>query len=94
MIFWMGGPQLGEFEAGLLAALIGAQLSVVTRRCCNNRFCRNGGNAYSRLEKVSGNSQEGIARLSVHNKHFHVPISPNTSIQNCTIQKEYDRGYI
>jgi uncharacterized membrane protein YraQ (UPF0718 family) len=30
MIFWMGGPQLGEFEAGLLAALIGVQLSVVT----------------------------------------------------------------
>ena len=29
MIFWMGGPQLGEFEAGLLAALIGVQLSVV-----------------------------------------------------------------
>jgi MFS family permease len=29
MIFWMGGPQLGEFEAGLLAALIGAQFSVV-----------------------------------------------------------------
>gem|GEM_PF-1953870 len=31
MIFWMGGPQLGEFEAGLLAALIGVQLSVVVR---------------------------------------------------------------
>ena len=30
MNFWMGGPQLGEFEAGLLAALIGVQLSVVT----------------------------------------------------------------
>ena len=30
MIFWMGGPQLGEFEVGLLAALIGVQLSVVT----------------------------------------------------------------
>ena len=29
MIFWMGGPQLGEFEAGLLAALIGVQFSVV-----------------------------------------------------------------
>jgi len=29
MIFWMGGPQLGEFEAGLLAALIGVELSVV-----------------------------------------------------------------
>jgi MFS family permease len=29
MIFWMGGPQLGEFEAGLLAALIGVRLSVV-----------------------------------------------------------------
>jgi hypothetical protein len=29
MIFWMGGPQLGEFEAGLLAALIGVPLSVV-----------------------------------------------------------------
>ena len=29
MIFWMGGPQLGEFEAGLLAALIGVQYSVV-----------------------------------------------------------------
>jgi len=26
----MGGPQLGEFEAGLLAALLGVQLSVVT----------------------------------------------------------------
>jgi hypothetical protein len=29
MIFWMGGPQLGEFQAGLLAALIGVQFSVV-----------------------------------------------------------------
>lgn len=30
MIFFMGGPQLGEVEAGSLAALIGAPLSVVT----------------------------------------------------------------
>lgn len=30
MIFIMGGPQLGEFEAGFVAALIGAPLSVVT----------------------------------------------------------------
>ncbi|MEK6322478.1 MAG: MFS transporter [Acidobacteriota bacterium] len=30
MIFFMGGPQLGEFEAGALAALIGATLSVLT----------------------------------------------------------------
>ena len=30
MIFFMGGPQLGELEAGAVAALIGAQLSVVT----------------------------------------------------------------
>lgn len=30
MIFFMGGPQLGEFEAGLVAGLIGAPLSVVT----------------------------------------------------------------
>jgi hypothetical protein len=29
MIFFAGGPQLGEFEAGMLAALIGAPLSVV-----------------------------------------------------------------
>ncbi|HEY6040994.1 MAG TPA: MFS transporter [Anaerolineae bacterium] len=29
MIFFMGGPQLGNFEAGLLAATIGAPLSVV-----------------------------------------------------------------
>jgi MFS family permease len=29
MIFFMGGPQLGEMEAGLLAAAIGAPLSVV-----------------------------------------------------------------
>lgn len=29
MIFFMGGPQLGEFEAGVLAAAIGAPLSVV-----------------------------------------------------------------
>jgi MFS family permease len=29
MIFFMGGPQLGEFEAGLLAAAIGAPFSVV-----------------------------------------------------------------
>ncbi|KKQ28483.1 MAG: Major facilitator superfamily [Candidatus Levybacteria bacterium GW2011_GWA1_37_16] len=29
MIFFMGGPQLGEFEAGMLAAMIGAPLSVV-----------------------------------------------------------------
>jgi MFS family permease len=30
MIFFMGGPQLGEMEAGAAAALIGAQLSVIT----------------------------------------------------------------
>lgn len=30
MIFFMGGPQLGEFEAGLVASLIGAPLSVAT----------------------------------------------------------------
>ncbi len=29
MIFFMGGPQLGEFEAGVLAAAVGAPLSVV-----------------------------------------------------------------
>jgi Transmembrane secretion effector len=29
MVFFMGGPQLGEVEAGSLAALIGPQLSVV-----------------------------------------------------------------
>jgi MFS family permease len=28
MMFWMGGPQLGEFEAGILAAAIGAPLAV------------------------------------------------------------------
>jgi MFS family permease len=30
MIFFMGGPQLGEAEAGAVAALLGAPLSVVT----------------------------------------------------------------
>jgi hypothetical protein len=30
MIFFMGGPQLGEVEAGTLAALIGAPWSVIT----------------------------------------------------------------
>lgn len=30
MIFFMGGPQLGELEAGVVAALIGAPLSVVS----------------------------------------------------------------
>ena len=30
MIFFMGGPQLGEVEAGTLAAVVGAPLSVVT----------------------------------------------------------------
>lgn len=30
MIFFMGGPQLGELEAGVVAQLIGATLSVVT----------------------------------------------------------------
>ena len=30
MIFFMGGPQLGEVEAGAVAALIGGPLSVVT----------------------------------------------------------------
>src|SRR5436853_3963942 len=30
MIFFMGGPQLGEVEAGTVAAIIGAPLSVVT----------------------------------------------------------------
>jgi hypothetical protein len=30
MIFFMGGPQLGELEAGALASIIGAPLSVMT----------------------------------------------------------------
>ncbi|MBI4785665.1 MAG: MFS transporter [Chloroflexi bacterium] len=30
MIFFMGGPQLGNLEAGIVAALIGAPLSVIT----------------------------------------------------------------
>lgn len=30
MVFFIGGPQLGEFEAGVVAALIGATLSVLT----------------------------------------------------------------
>ena len=30
MIFFMGGPQLGEFEAGTVARLVGASLSVLT----------------------------------------------------------------
>ena len=30
MVFFMGGPQLGEFEAGVVASLFGAPLSVVT----------------------------------------------------------------
>jgi MFS family permease len=30
MVFFMGGPQLGNLEAGIVAALIGAPLSVVT----------------------------------------------------------------
>jgi MFS family permease len=30
MIFFMGGPQLGELEAGVVAALFGAPLSVIT----------------------------------------------------------------
>jgi fucose permease len=30
MIFFMGGPQLGEVEAGTVAALLGAPFSVVT----------------------------------------------------------------
>ena len=30
MIFFMGGPQLGEVEAGVVAALLGAPLSVIT----------------------------------------------------------------
>jgi hypothetical protein len=29
MVFFMGGPQLGELEAGLAAALVGTQPSVV-----------------------------------------------------------------
>ena len=29
MMFFYGGPQLGELEAGVLAALIGAPLSIV-----------------------------------------------------------------
>ena len=34
-IFSNGGPQLGNFEAGLVAALIGAQLSVITGGIAN-----------------------------------------------------------
>lgn len=35
MIFFQGGPQLGEFEAGVVAALIGAPLSVITGGIAN-----------------------------------------------------------
>jgi hypothetical protein len=30
MVFFMGGPQLGELEAGLVAQAFGAPLSVIT----------------------------------------------------------------
>lgn len=30
MIFFMGGPQLGEFEAGFVAGIFGAPFSVIT----------------------------------------------------------------
>jgi hypothetical protein len=30
MVFFMGGPQLGEFEAGAVANWVGATLSVIT----------------------------------------------------------------
>jgi hypothetical protein len=30
MVFFIGGPQLGEFEAGVVANWIGAPLSVIT----------------------------------------------------------------
>ena len=30
MIFFMGGPQLGELEAGLMAAMFSAPISVIT----------------------------------------------------------------
>jgi hypothetical protein len=30
MMFFMGGPQLGELEAGLVAGWVGAPLSVIT----------------------------------------------------------------
>jgi hypothetical protein len=35
MMFFMGGPQLGELEAGILAALIKAPLSVVVGGLCS-----------------------------------------------------------
>jgi len=30
MIFFMGGPQLGELEAGIIAAVFGAPFAIVT----------------------------------------------------------------
>lgn len=30
MVFFMGGPQLGELEAGLVAALFGAPFSIIS----------------------------------------------------------------
>ena len=30
MVFFMGGPQLGELEAGLVASLFGAPVAIIT----------------------------------------------------------------
>ena len=62
MIFFMGGPQLGEFEAGAVAALIGATLSVLTGGVgCLIAVAAAGFWAKS-LVRYEGDSTEGIKR--------------------------------
>ncbi len=74
MIFWMGGPQLGEFEAGLLAALISVQLSVVVEGYRNNRFCWDDGASHSCFKKVPGNSLESIVVLKTLPKQLRISV--------------------
>ena len=58
MIFFMGGPQLGELEAGVVAALIGAPLSVVT-----------GGVGCLIAVAVAGVWAKNLSRYEGHSQH-------------------------
>jgi MFS family permease len=58
MIFFMGGPQLGELEAGVVAALIGAPLSVVT-----------GGGGCLIAVAVAGVWAKNLMRYEGHSQH-------------------------
>jgi MFS family permease len=65
MIFFMGGPQLGELEAGLVAAAFGAPVAIFTGGIATVLLTGLIAWKYPRLRRYSG-SKEALASLSAN----------------------------